>query len=137
MVRRPAGRAGPRAAVGIDQQQRVVVLPKRVGADVAHQQRHAFSLAFGLGVGQQILALGRKAHAVQGTAARALAGGDLGQDVRVLDKFQRGWLAATVFFDLVLCHDGGTPVGDGCGGDDGGGVLGNCESKASASPPAL
>ena len=38
--------------LGIDQQQRVVVFAKGGRADVAHQQRHAFALAFGLRVSQ-------------------------------------------------------------------------------------
>ena len=53
------------AAVGVHQKQGVVVLPKSGWANVAHQQRHAFAGKFGLGVMEQIMALGRKAHTEQ------------------------------------------------------------------------
>ena len=48
--------------MGIDQQQRIVVLAKRCRADIAHQQRHALSDAFVRSVGQKIMAFGGKTH---------------------------------------------------------------------------
>ena len=52
-------------AVGIHQQQGIVVLPEGGRADIAHQQRHPFAHTLGRGVGQQVMAFGRKAHAEQ------------------------------------------------------------------------
>ena len=61
--------------MGIDQQQRIVVLAKRCRADIADQQRHALSDAFVRSVGQKIMAFGGKTHteqaAVQGKSVWA------------------------------------------------------------------
>jgi hypothetical protein len=66
--------AASRRALLVHQQQGVVVLAEGGRADVAHQQRHALAGALGLGVGQQVVAFGGKADAVQRAAAGALAG---------------------------------------------------------------
>ena len=55
-------------ALTVNQQQRIVVLAKGVGADIADQQRHVFAQALGLGVFMQVMAFGGKAHAKQGAA---------------------------------------------------------------------
>ena len=52
----------------VNQQQRIVVLAKRVRADIADQQRHVFAQALGLGVFMQVVAFCGTAHAKQGTA---------------------------------------------------------------------
>ena len=97
-------------ALGVDEQQGVVVLPKGGGADIAHQQRHILAHAFGAGVLQQIVAFGGKAHAVQSATVRTCAGSHGGQDVGVLDKRQAGHLAAAIFFDFLCGKFGWPPI---------------------------
>jgi hypothetical protein len=63
-----------RGALGVHQQQRVVVLAKRGRADVAHQQRHPLARALGTGVGQQVVAFGRKADTVNPASLSAQTG---------------------------------------------------------------
>ena len=57
-----AGQLG--AAVGINQQQGVVVLPKGGCANVTSHEWHLFAQAFGDGVFAQVLGFGSKANAV-------------------------------------------------------------------------
>jgi len=85
-------------AVGVDQQQGVIVLAKGGRADVAYQQRHCFALALFLGVTKQVMALSRKADAKQPAASGAFAGSDFGQDVGVFGEAQGRHLSAAVFF---------------------------------------
>jgi len=77
----------------IHEQQRVVVLPKGGRADVAHQQRHALFDALGGGVLQQVVALGGKAYAIQGTTGRTRRLRQRCKNVGVFNKAEFGRLA--------------------------------------------
>ena len=98
-------------ALRVHQQQRVVVLPKGGGADIANQQGNALSRPFGCGMGQQVMAFGGKTHAEKVAFQRMGRPGDGGQNVGVLDKLQRWGLARAVFFDLLVRRVGRAPVG--------------------------
>jgi hypothetical protein len=99
---RELGRPGQLGAAPlVNEQQRVVVLPKSIGADVADQQRHFFAQAFGLCVFSQVMAFRGKAHAKQLSRLGGGQLGDGGQDVGVLGKRQLRGLARAVFFDFL------------------------------------
>ena len=68
----------------INQQQRVVILSKGVGADVADQQGHFFADAFGLGVRRQVVTFRCKADAKQGAFFRSIGPDTFGQDHNAL-----------------------------------------------------
>lgn len=75
--------------------------PKVWLADVAHEQRHVFAQALGLRVGEQVVAFGGKAHAIQcapGGLRRLRHGGE---NVGVFDKGERVGRPLASF--LIFC----------------------------------
>ena len=75
-------------AMGIHQQETVVVLTESCRTDVTHQQGHAFFDAFGFGMGLQVMTFSSKAHAKKHAAAGTGRGGHLRQNVWVLYKIE-------------------------------------------------
>src|SRR3982751_3472542 len=87
-------------ALGVDEQEAVVILPEGERSDVADQQRNALPLPLGLGMLRQIFAFGRKADAEQLAAPGARTLCDRQENVLVLDELERRRLAAAVLLDL-------------------------------------
>ena len=107
---RLAGPGQSTAAVGINQQQRIVILAKGRRANVTHQQRNVFAHPLGTGVGQQVVTLSSKAHTVQLPLLGAITVGHGGQNVGVFDKGQAGHGTTAVFFDFFSRKIGRTPI---------------------------
>ena len=82
-----------------------MILAKGVGANITDQQRHVFSQALGLGVGQQIMAFSGKADAKQLPADRWIRLSQRCQNVLVFNKGQLRRLTRAVLFDFLrpLC----------------------------------